>query len=143
MKKIIKLLMLLGMSLFINASLTARNKDNPLRHPKTEKTMKVALIDRITVPVASKEEFIKRMNANIEILKKQKGFIKHDTYEQQAENDNFIFVTVVEWKDLESVNNAKVAVEAEYRRIGFNLKEFCQKNNITLERNGIYRFLEN
>jgi heme-degrading monooxygenase HmoA len=143
MKKTIQLLTLVGISLLLNASVIAQSKNHPTQNPITEKNMKVAFIDKITVPAAVKEEFVKRMNANIEILKKQKGFIKHDTYEQQAENDNFIFVTVVEWKDAESINNAKAAVEAEYQRIGFNLKEFCQKNNIKLERNGIYRSFEN
>lgn len=140
MKKTIKLLTLMGILLLLNATVTGQ-KD--AQKPKNEKKMKQVLIDKITVPAIVKDEFIKRMNANIEILKKQKGFIKHDTYEQQTEDGNLIFVTVVVWKDAESINAAKVAVEAEYQRIGFNLKEFCQKNNVKLERNGIYQPFEN
>jgi heme-degrading monooxygenase HmoA len=143
MKKTFKLLTLVGLSILLNGSLFAQGKNNQKQKTKMETKMKQVLIDKITVPSIVKEEFIKRMNTNIEILKKQKGFVKHDTYEQQIDTNNFVFVTVVEWEDAEAINNAKVNVEAEYQRTGFNLKEFCQKNNINLERNGIYHLLEN
>jgi heme-degrading monooxygenase HmoA len=143
MKKAIKLLTLVGISILLNGSLFAQDKNNQSQKPKMERKMKQVLIDKITVPAIVKEEFIKRMNTNIEILKKQSGFVKHDIYEQQIDNDNFVFVTVVEWEDTESITNAKVNVETEYQRTGFNLKEFCQKNGIKLERNGIYHLFEN
>ena len=41
------------------------------------------------------------------------------------------------WKNQTSIDNAKAAVQAEFKRIGFNGAEFYQRLNIKLER-GIY-----
>jgi heme-degrading monooxygenase HmoA len=106
---------------------------------KTAEQTYQVLIDKVTVPTTEKELFLEKLNDNVEILDAQKGFIKHDTYEGPPENGHVTFVTVVIWQDMESFENARVAVEAVYQRSGFDLRAFCREHNITMERNGIYQ----
>ncbi len=98
------------------------------------------LIDKFFVPANAEEEFIQRMNYNRKFIKTLPGFIKDDVYEQTGENGNLIIVTIATWENEDAINKAKEAVQAEFKRIGFNPFEFYQRLEIKLER-GIYRSL--
>ena len=137
MKNSVKTIMLLVFMCLPAVQIKAQN-NHQNQQSKNEQQMKQVLIDKITVPASAKEEFIARMNANRAIIKKLPGFIKDEVYEQQSDNGDTVFVTMATWENAASINKAKVTVQEEYKRIGFNLPEFCQKLNIKIER-GIYQ----
>ena len=104
--------------------------------------MQQVLIDKFFVPANAKEEFIERMNYNSEFITKLPGFVKGEIFEQMDENGNFICVTVTIWEKETFFNEAKEAVQGEFKRIGFFPNEFYQRLNIKLER-GTYHPMVN
>jgi predicted ester cyclase len=97
----------------------------------------VRFIDKFMVPANAKIEFLERMSYNRSFLKKLPGFIRDEAYEQTDDKGNLTIITIAVWENMHFVNKAKDAVQAEYKRIGFNLPEFLQQSNIRLER-GIF-----
>jgi heme-degrading monooxygenase HmoA len=138
MLKTIKTGILIGIILLLNASVNAQQTQN--QQSKTEKNMKQILIDKVTVPASSKEEFLPRMNMSREFVKKQPGFIKDEFFEQADEHGDLIYITIVVWENAEAFDKARHAVQSEYQREGFDLLGFCKRLNIKLERNGIYHY---
>ncbi len=102
---------------------------------------KQILIDKFFIPKNYIEEFTQRMNYNRNFIKNLPGFMNDEAYEQTDNAGNLIIITVAVWKNQDSLNNAKDAVQAEYKRIGFNPAEFYQRLNIKMER-GLYHELE-
>lgn len=96
--------------------------------------MKQFFIDKFTVPQNAKEEFVQRMNYNRNFIKNLPGFIEDKAYERTDEKGNFVCITIAVWKNEESVDKAKEAVQREYKRIGFNPAEMLARLNITLDR---------
>jgi heme-degrading monooxygenase HmoA len=94
-------------------------------------------IDRFSVPANASQEFIERMRYNRNFLRKLPGFIEDSAYEATDDNGNLLIVTIAVWESNEAIRMAKEAVQAEYKKIGFNMTEFLQRNNILIER-GIY-----
>ena len=106
---------------------------------KKENEKTVCFIDKFFVPENSIKEFTERMNYNRNFIKDLPGFIKDEVYEQKDEKGNLTVITVAVWQSQDNVNYAKSAVQAEYKRIGFNPLEFYQHLNIKMER-GLYKF---
>jgi len=104
---------------------------------KNNSMIKQVLIDKFFIPATSIEEFSKQMNNNRSFIKKLPGFIKDEVYKQTDKDGNLTIVTIAIWKDQESIDNARSAVQTEYKRTGFNPAEFYQRLNIKMER-GIY-----
>jgi steroid delta-isomerase-like uncharacterized protein len=98
-------------------------------------------IDKFFIPAAAIGEFHERTKINRDFLRTLPGFINDVVYEHPDENGNLICITVAEWASMEAVNNAKAAVQAEYKREGFNPAEMLQRLNITMDR-GIYKKLK-
>jgi len=138
MLKTIKKSSLVGIMLLLSALAYAQQTKN--QPTKMEKNMKQVLIDKVTVPANSKEEFLPRMNMSREFVKKQPGFIKDEFFEQTDEHGDLIYITIVVWENEEAFDKARHAVQAEYQREGFDLPGFCKRLNIKLERNGIYHY---
>jgi hypothetical protein len=105
---------------------------------KTEKSntkaMNQIFIDKFVIPENAKAEFFQRMNYNRDFLKKQAGFISDAAYERVDEHGNLVVVTVAIWKDEDAIAKAKVAVQEEYKRIGFNMPGMLERLRITIER---------
>ena len=99
----------------------------------------VCFIDKFFVPENSIKEFTQRMNYNRSFIKNLPGFIKDEAYEQKDEKGNLTIITIAVWQSQEDVNNAKKAVQDEYKRIKFNPLEFYERLNIKMER-GLYKF---
>jgi len=97
----------------------------------------VSLIDKFIVPVKAKQEFMQRVNINRAFIKNLEGFIEDAGYERVDEVGNLIFVTIAIWKNEESINKAKEAVQAGYKKEGFNMPEFLKKLDIKIDR-GVY-----
>ena len=95
-------------------------------------------IDKFTIPESAFKEFSERINYNRQFLKKIPGFIQDKVYKSADEHGNILIITVAEWKDVLSLNNAKEIVQNEYKRINFNPAEFITKLNIKMER-GTYQ----
>jgi steroid delta-isomerase-like uncharacterized protein len=112
-----------------------------LQNAKTQ-TGQVSFIDRFTVPSTARDEFYERMEYNRNFIKKLPGFVKDAAYGRTDENGNLICVTVAIWESEEAVHKAKEAVQAEYKRIGFDPAEMLGRLNIAIDR-GIYQPIEN
>jgi len=99
-------------------------------------------IDRFIVPQNAKQEFVERMNINRNFIKGLTGFVEDNVYERMDEDGNLIVVTVAVWQNEEAIKKAKEAVQAEYKRLDFNMPEMLKRLNITIDR-GIYKRAEN
>ncbi len=100
--------------------------------------MKQILIDKFLVPQEAIEEFTDRMNNNRNIVKNITGFLGDTVYKRTDENGKLVIINIAEWKDENSIANARVAIQTEYKKIGFDLSGFITRLNITMER-GIYQ----
>lgn len=101
-------------------------------------TMKQIFIDKFIVPEKSKQEFLERVNINRNFIKNLNGFIKDEAYERIDEHGNFIFITIAVWENEAVLKKAKEAVQAEYKKEGFNIAEMFARLKITMDRN-IYK----
>ena len=97
----------------------------------------VNLIDKFLVPPAGKAEFYERMHINRSLLKTLPGFIKDEAYEYTDNDGNLICVTVAHWANKEVMAKAREAVQAAYKKEGFDLAAMLKRLNITIDR-GIY-----
>ena len=95
-------------------------------------------IDKFLVPAAGIREFHERMGINRRFLKTLPGFIKDEAYEYTDDNGNLVCITIAEWESKEALNKAKDAVQAEYKKEGFNPGEMFQRLKISMDR-GIYK----
>ena len=94
-------------------------------------------IDKFLVPPAAKEEFLERMSINRKFLRQLPGFIEDAAYEYTDGNGNLVCVTIARWKNKEAVAKAKEAVQAEYKREGFDMAGMMKRLGIVIDR-GIY-----
>ena len=97
----------------------------------------VSFIDKFFVTKTSVEEFTERMNYNRNFIKQQPGLVKTERYDQHDEDNNLIVLTIAVWQTQDHLNNAKSAMQAEFKKIGFDPQEFYKRLNIKMER-GIY-----
>jgi steroid delta-isomerase-like uncharacterized protein len=111
--------------------------DLSLLNPKNTNSDQVSFIDKFFVPKTSVGEFTGRMNYNRNFIKQQPGLVKSERYDQYDENDNLIVITIAVWQAQEDLNNAKRAMQEEFKRIGFDPQEFYKRLSIKMER-GVY-----
>lgn len=98
----------------------------------------INFIDKFFVPAKAKQEFLERVDINRNFIKDLPGFIRDTAFEQLDEDGNLIFITVAVWKNADVLEKAKHAVQAEYKKQGFNPAEMFERLNITMDR-GIYK----
>jgi heme-degrading monooxygenase HmoA len=96
--------------------------------------MKQIFIDKFRIPQQARQEFTEKMNINRAFIKNLPGFIGDSAYERKGESGNIICITVAIWESEQALSNAKMAVQAEYQRIGFNPAELLTRLGITMER---------
>lgn len=97
----------------------------------------VNFIDKFLVPAPAIKEFKERVKINRDFIKNLPGFIEDAAYEYTDNEGNLILVTVALWKNQEALNAAKEAVQAEYKKTGFDAPALFKRLNITMDR-GIY-----
>jgi predicted ester cyclase len=97
----------------------------------------VNFIDKFFVPAAAISAFRERVQINRNFIKKLPGLIEDAVYEYTDSDGNLNCVTVALWQNQEAVNKAKEAVQAEYKKEGFDAPAMFKKLGITLDR-GIY-----
>ena len=115
--------------------------------PKTDATMETVkktdtqeqiFIDKFFVPKNAKQEFDERMNINRNFISKLPGFIEDNAYVRTDEHGDFICVTVAVWKNEEAIKKAKEAVQAEYKKQGFDMQAMLKRLSIVIDR-GVYK----
>ncbi|RYJ40111.1 Antibiotic biosynthesis monooxygenase [Flavobacterium anhuiense] len=103
--------------------------------PKKSETMQQIFIDKFIVPEKSKQEFLERVNINRNLIKHLNGFVNDNAYERIDENGNLIYITIAVWENETVLKSAKEAVQAYYKKEGFNIAEMLTRLNIVMERN--------
>ncbi len=99
-------------------------------------------IDKFLVPQNAVQEFSERMSINRNFIKKLPGFIADNAYERTDEQGNLIVITVAIWKNEDAIRKAKEAVQAEYKREGFDMQGMLKRLNIIIDR-GMYKKMGN
>jgi predicted ester cyclase len=98
----------------------------------------VYFVDKFFVPKNSIEEFTQRMNYNRNFIKNLDGYIRDEVYEQKDEEGNISIITIAAWENKVYLDKAKEAIQAEYKRIGFDPAGFYQRLDIKFEYRGLY-----
>jgi predicted ester cyclase/heme-degrading monooxygenase HmoA len=101
----------------------------------------VSFIDKFFVPAAAKDAFFERMRMNRNFIKTLPGFVEDAVYEHMDQPGNLHCLTVAKWESQAAVESAKQAVQAEYKKQGFDVTQFFQRLGITMDR-AIYRQTE-
>lgn len=112
-----------------------------LSNKKSNKN-KVSFIDKFFVPAAAKKEFHERMSINRSFIKNLPGFLEDVVYEYSDDNGDLICITIAQWENREAFNEAKQAVQTEYKKQGFDAGEMFKRLNIVADR-GVYTELKN
>lgn len=94
----------------------------------------VYFIDKVSIPKRSRDEFMKQMKATNTIIKTLPGYIRGEMFEQFKSDGNSVILTIAVWENEEKLNMAKVSIQNEFKRIGFNPMEFFNRLNIKMER---------
>jgi predicted ester cyclase/heme-degrading monooxygenase HmoA len=102
----------------------------------------VNFIDKFIVPTNAIAEFTQRMNLNRGFIKTLPGFIKDEVYVRTDEDGNQIIITIAVWENEVVLKKAKEAVQAEYKKEGFDPAEMLKRLNITMDR-GTYQKMDN
>jgi len=102
-------------------------------------TSMLILIDKVFVPASAIKEFNERWNLSRNFIKKQPGFIEDIAYQRTDENNNVSYITFVVWKNKDAFNTAMLAVQAEYKREGFDMQAMLKRTKITIDRGGIFK----
>ena len=101
----------------------------------------VFFIDKFVIPAPAIDEFMERMSINRNFLRTLPGFIRDQAYTYKDGADNLICVTIAVWKDHAAIANAKQAVQAEYKKEGFDMPAMLSRLHITMDR-GVYSALQ-
>ncbi|MCW3467051.1 ester cyclase [Chitinophaga nivalis] len=110
------------------------------KHPLQQTGVK--FIDKFFVPAAGKTAFLQRLHFNRHFIKTLPGFIEDAAYSYTDEQGNFTCITVASWDNITSLTQAKEAVQAEYRKQGFDLAAMLEQLHIVADR-GVYQVMEN
>lgn len=87
-------------------------------------------VDKFMVPDGAREEFLARVKATHEVLRRQPGFLRDFLLEQSGGPGAFNIVTMAEWESQAAVEQAKEAVGALHRQLGFNPHELMARLGI-------------
>ncbi|KAF0143045.1 MAG: hypothetical protein FD122_3 [Stygiobacter sp.] len=141
-----KSILILSVSLLTGILLSAQVKTdqtfiNSKKEKKMDTTVRQIFIDKFLVPEKAIQEFKERTKISLSYIAKQPGFIKLEAYERFDENGNLIYIGIVVWENDDAFKKAKAAVDAEYKKQGFNPKEMMERLHIILERD-IYTEVE-
>lgn len=80
-------------------------------------------VDKFVVPQAAREEFLERVNATHQILRRQPGFIRDAILEQVAGPGKFNIVTIAEWESQSAIDAAREVVSKAHAESGSNPQE--------------------
>lgn len=95
-------------------------------------------IDRFGVPAAGRAEFLGRVAAIHDVLRRQAGFVRDAVLERPAGTGVSEILTVVEWESEQATGPATAAVRELNARTGFDRAEMLSRLGITADF-GLYR----
>lgn len=87
-------------------------------------------VDKFIVPNIARNEFLDAVKRIHTILKKQPGYIQDFIFEQFSGTGKFNITTIVEWKNLDFIEKAKIGILNIQERDGFHPSEIITRNNI-------------
>lgn len=97
------------------------------KHQATNQSKRIYHVDKYVVPPQALAEFIGKTRKTHDLLRGLPGFVQDFVLEQSSGPGEYNFVTIVEWKNLESVEKAKSAVSTLHRKMRFDpQKTFAQ-----------------
>lgn len=91
-------------------------------------------LDKFIVPEAAREEFLPRMQAAQEFLRKLPGFVQSFSMEQNPGTGVRHYVTLAEWTDAAAVDVARAAIQDWHKSSEFNREEMYARLGIQAER---------
>ncbi len=94
----------------------------------------VYFVDKFFVPKSSIDEFTKQMKYNRAYIANLSGYIRGEAFQKVDDEGNLTIMTIAIWENQDKLNEAKQAVQIEFKRIGFNSVEFYQRLKIKMER---------
>jgi heme-degrading monooxygenase HmoA len=133
---------LICMSLFSHYLFAQIKNTDPQTNTPKSSAMKFFFIDKFIVPEKAKAEFTERMNINRNFIKKLPGFIEDAAYERTDNQGNMICITIATWENENALAKAKEAVQAEYKKQGFDMPAMLRRLGIKLDR-GLYQKVDN
>jgi hypothetical protein len=133
--KTIFLIGIICLTLFSYKTSAQTTSTNLQTETQKSESMKQIFIDKFIVPEKSKQEFLKRVSINRNIIKQLNGFVKDDAFERTDDKGNLIYMTIAVWENETVLKKAKEIVQASYKKEGFDIAEMFERLNITMERN--------
>ena len=94
-----------------------------------EKTT-IGRIDKFVVPQTARAEFLQKVRATHEILRRQPGFIRDALLEQVSGPGRFNIVTVAEWESQAAIDAARAVVMKAHAESGFSPQEMMARLGI-------------
>ena len=90
-------------------------------------------VDKFVVPAPAREEFLNKVHATHDVLRKQPGFVRDAILEQTSGPGQFNFVTIVEWENNDAIEGARQAVLALHRQMNFDPQELISRLGIRVD----------
>jgi heme-degrading monooxygenase HmoA len=87
-------------------------------------------VDKFVVPASARVEFLERVTATHDLLRKLPGFLRQFLLEQTAGPGEFNVVTLVEWESQGTMEKARNAVIEMHKQAGFNPQEMFARLGI-------------
>lgn len=99
-------------------------------------------VDKFVVPAEARDEFLEKVHQTHELLRTLPGFQQDFLLEKSAGNGEFNIVTIAEWDNNHSVEQAGVAVRKMHAETGFNPQELFARLGIKIDRANYERIME-
>lgn len=87
-------------------------------------------VDKFVVPSEARDEFLSEVRRTHALLEEQPGFIRDLVLEHSGGPGRFNFVTMVEWRSEEAIQDARSVVNDVHERHGFDPQELFDRRGI-------------
>ncbi|UYQ94327.1 hypothetical protein MKQ68_04380 [Chitinophaga horti] len=101
-------------------------------------TNMVCFIDKFIVPKASVTAFIKQVEINRRFIAQLPGYIRGEAFESSDSESNVTIITIAVWQNQQLLDDAKLSVQQEFKRLGFDPVPFYQRLQVQVERKIFY-----
>ncbi|HWO72250.1 MAG TPA: antibiotic biosynthesis monooxygenase family protein [Dehalococcoidia bacterium] len=90
-------------------------------------------IDRMSVPEAARDEFLRTMHRNLDFVETLPGFLGHVVFEKTTGPTEFNFTTIAAWESEAAIREAVARVRSYYEQIGFDIAALTARLGIRVE----------
>lgn len=95
--------------------------------------MPVFRIDSFIVPEPARSEFLQRVTATHQVLRRQKGFVFDRIVERSLGDGTSRLITIVEWDGADAIAGAVRAVRQAHAGDAFTAADFIADNGIVAD----------